>query len=72
MSVKTGVTGKQKPMRSCNRSMEQSSFYWLNELKHERESWNHNKVKDVHEMAKDILECSQVMSGLNVQIVQKK
>lgn len=57
MSMKTGMTGKQKPMRSYNRSMEQSSFYWLSELKHERESWNYNKVKDVHEIAKNILEC---------------
>lgn len=57
MPMKTSMTEKQKPMKSYKGSMEQSSFYQLSELKHERGSWNYNKVKDMHEIAKNILEC---------------
>lgn len=57
MPMKTSMTEKQKPMKSYKGSMEQSSFYQLSELKHERGSWNYNKVKEMHEIAKNILEC---------------
>lgn len=57
MPLKTGMTEKQKPMKSYKGSMEQSHFCWLSELKHERGSWNYNKVEDMHEVAKTISEC---------------